>query len=189
METLLSISSIINGYSTHYNTKDIVLWLNYSFGFQAITLFIKACILLIICHWCISQMQRSSAAVRHLTWLCFFIALALLPIAESIFPSVSLSLFSKPVAVNQSNYIVVVSIIIYGLIVSYKLIKLITGLFYLTRINRHACYLFDLNIESPFINKSSNINSNNKRPINDTAKKIKVYASSEIQTAITWGRF
>lgn len=74
------------------------LWLLlHSCGLELLVLMVKASVLLIICHWCISQLQRSSAEIRHLSWLCFFFSLALLLLGSILIGSLAVAAKLLPV--------------------------------------------------------------------------------------------
>lgn len=60
----------------------------HSIGIEIVVLLLKAAILLVIALWSVSQLQRSSAEVRHLSWSCFFLSLSLLPFISQITPSI-----------------------------------------------------------------------------------------------------
>lgn len=79
------------------------IWLLlHSIGFELVLLMLKAFVLMLACHWSISQLQRSSAEIRHLSWLCFFLSLALLPLIGDFLPIIELTVSAyHPLSIRE----------------------------------------------------------------------------------------
>lgn len=217
------------------------LWLLlHSCGLELLVLMIKASVLLIISHWCLSQLQRSSAEIRHLSWLCFFLSLALLPTFGQLLPTFEFSISSYPAIsiheqlqqlisqsasnaeiakhlpisvtanfdtatqlnrfstdINAASYqfsTIAIFAIVYSVTVAIKFCRFIYALFQLHSLTQRATYAFELTTTNK-IDRHQNQQARPKTIVktllntlnfNCLHRRIKIYTSHEVSTAMTW---